>query len=115
MGSIRDSQGRTIGYLPVDLAAGEETIALVYQVTPAVAGEKLRSASNALVSVHARQHGTGNPFQNLATNPIDLSGLPLNVATQFDVKFVAAGSIAGRQHTRLAFRAASSRPAGWRQ
>jgi hypothetical protein len=114
MGTIRDSQGRVVGYLPVDLAAGEETIALVFQVTPAVAGEMLKSADNDLVSVHARLHGSGNPFQNLASDPIDLSSLPLDEPTEFDVKFVAAADITGRQHTRLAFRAAHSGPAGWR-
>jgi hypothetical protein len=102
MGKVTDSAGRDVDYLPFDLRAGEETPVLVLKVTRERDGEKLVSQCSqpTLASYLVRQTGSGDPFVDAASE-IDLSGLPMDVATDFDVKAKAGNGITGVQRVSL--------------
>jgi hypothetical protein len=68
---LTDVQGNPIGYLPVSLNAGEESIPLILRVYPEGAGERLRSASNPEAQILGRLEGAG-VYSDLSVAPIGL-------------------------------------------
>lgn len=111
---IKDADGNEFLYWPVSgLEEGEVTgtILVVLEVTDGPAGGTLSATNDARIAVMARAVGVG-AFQNIASNPIDLEGLP-NGDNPFEVYLEALSGIVGVERVSLTVSAASSRAAGW--
>ena len=108
---LRDQNGDEFGYLPFDLAAGEESATLILRVT-AEAGAKFLSESHPDFQLLAREHGTLSPFVDLATG-IDLSIYTAGASVQFDVKGKASSLIVGQVSGMVWLGVMTSNVAGW--
>ena len=108
---IADSSGRTIGYLPLDLHASETSSTLVLEVTAESASDLLKSETSASLAIQARRTGSGDPFVDLAAG-ISLAALTLDVATDYDFRFVA-GAVSGAVRSAIAMATVNSGAAGW--
>lgn len=89
---MTDTNGQALTYVSVQLPESSDGGVLVVRV-PCVAGMSLTADDDPDVRVLARENGTADPFQDLASSPLDLT--PYAGADQdFDVK-LHANSVSG--------------------
>lgn len=110
-----DSADRPIGtaptYLTFDVVAGETTASFPVKVTPD-ADRTFRSSSHALITLKARETGSGDPYTDLTTG-IDLSGYPAGVPVSFDLICECSALLTGLVRATLALVVASTSAANW--
>jgi hypothetical protein len=89
---FKDSAGSALSFVPVEVDEGATTPVFVASV-PCVAGRVLKADPDAGLTVEARRTGSGAPFVNIATAPVDLT--PFAPATvSFDFR-ITAGAVSG--------------------
>lgn len=109
---IRDAAGEELLYWPAGaVQSGEDGPVLVIGADTPAPGA-LTAEDVAVLRVMARLHGTADAYQDLASEPLDLSALPAGV-TQFDVFLRAAAGVEGVEHPVLTVAAAQSTAANW--
>lgn len=107
---ITDGNGDALGYLPVNLKAGEESTPILIKITPTSLGERLRASSGINATIWARIHPAG-AWIDINAAPMSLD--PYYGSTQdFDIKIVA-GAIVGSTRAALYFGASSGGAAGY--
>jgi hypothetical protein len=110
--SIRDGSGNNIRYLAFTLAAGEESPPISLFVT----AESLSSASfkalTAVATVMGKIEGEVGDYQNLETNPLNLSGF-VGVEKEIKIKVYAPYIIPGYGIFRINLGMLSGSPANW--
>lgn len=87
-----DPDNSRIGYIRFELSDNEESAVWRLNITPGFqlgSGYKLTATSDDDVALYARLNDSGDPFTDLAANPIDLSGFPPDEAILFDFKAIA--------------------------
>lgn len=88
MSVIKDTAGNTITLLNLTLTESVDSAVLVIRV-PCTAGLFLTADNDARLAVKARENGSGDPFVNIASSPIDLT--PYDGTDQdFDLKVTPA-------------------------
>lgn len=107
---FRDSAGRKIGYVPIDMRANQTSPTLVFQVTPD-SDSFLASSVDANLQIQARKAGTSDPFVDIST-PLDLSGETPDVPVDYDFRFVT-GSFSGYIRVAPWFGVEKSGSADW--
>lgn len=110
---VTDSEGREVGYLPIELRAGNQTPVIVLQVRPDGANSMFRSTSSAAARVLARRTGSGDSFVDLAAG-ISLAGETPDEPINFDVKGEADEGVTGQVFQNIWFGVVSSSGAGYK-
>lgn len=94
---IYDSDGNEFPYLQLSVLSGQQSSVFVIGVD---AGEYMLTATeDANVQVLARRNGTANAFQDISTNPIDLSALTGRVL--YDIKVQTDSGITSARVVQL--------------
>jgi hypothetical protein len=109
--NFTDSANNRIGYLCYDLVSGETSESIIIRVIPS-AGTRLLSEQSDSVSLKAREHGSGDPFVDLADG-IDLSGYTPGVAVDFDLICEASEALTGLVRVALFLGVVNSGGAAW--
>ena len=111
MSGLLNTANKRIGYLSFDLVSGASSAPVVVRVTPAE-GLIFQSDQSDALSLKAREHGTSDPFVDLADG-IDLSDYPAGVPVDFDLVCEAAEGLTGLVRVALFAGVVSSGGAGW--
>lgn len=98
---ITDTADNSLLYVNLRLDEGADSVVIVARI-PCKSGLKLATNSDGRASVLARRTGSGDPFVNIATSPIDLTPYD-GTNTDFDFK-VHAGSVTGLERVALPVR-----------
>lgn len=93
MSRLTTTDGKRPGYICWDLSDNEESGVMVLRVTPADGFFLKASPADGDVEIQARETGSGDPFVDIASTPIDLSGLTPETPVNFDFKAVVQGSL----------------------
>jgi hypothetical protein len=115
MSVIKDSDGNDWTWYPVHgIVEGTELDPVSAFIATPIAGSILVSNGDPRVIVKARLAGTSDPYQNLATDPIDLAILPSGV-TEFDVvvEAVDGSGVEGLERVPINVIAGTMEPADW--
>lgn len=99
--AITDSDGAAITVLSMSLSAGAESAALTVRV-PCLAGQFLVADGDPAASALARLQGSGDPYADISSSPIDLTPYA-GQTVEFDLK-VSAGDAAGVKRVAIPVR-----------
>ena len=111
--AIYDENGDDLVYWPIsglEEGTASETINILVD-TPVTNG-LLTATDDARATVYAREAGSADPWQDIADDPIDLSGYPVG-QTEFEVYVQALSPISGFQRVPLQVTAGTATAAGW--
>jgi hypothetical protein len=112
MSRIQSTNGKRVGYLAFDLSDGETSGVVVLRVLPAT-GYSLQADADVDVEIQARENGTADPFVDLATSPIDLSGYTPETPVDFDIRAVAGSPLVDVRRVAINLSVASAGAAAW--
>lgn len=110
---IYDAQDNELAYWPISgLVEGESSEVLTFKVETPVTNGLLAASKDDRVTIYARRKGVGASYQDIATDPIDLSALPVG-PTEFEVFIQALSPIVGLERVPIQVTSGTSTPAGW--
>ena len=110
---ITNVNEKPLSLLQFDLSDGESSPVVQVRVVPADKYSLKASPSDADYQVQARENGSGDPFVDIATSPIDLSSYTPETAVLFDVKVVASTPLVGKRTAVAYLSVGSNGVAGW--
>jgi hypothetical protein len=110
---ITNTNGKRIGYLSFDLSDNETSSTVVLRVIPAVGFQLQALPVDVDVEIQARENGTADPFVDLATSPIDLSGYTPETPIDFDIRAVAGSPLVDVRRAALHIAVVSEGAAAW--
>jgi hypothetical protein len=113
MGRITTISGKRVIIPGIDLSDGETSATFQLRITPADGFSLKASPSDVDVQIQARENGSGDPFTDIATSPIDLSGYTPETPVHFDVRAVASGSLVDIRRLALHIAVTKSAAANW--
>lgn len=108
---LTDEADNSIGYLPLQLNAGETSPVIVLKATPEEPEERLRSSAVPEATVWGRIQGVGL-FQDLSVAPIGLSAY-VNGYALVEIKIEASAAVIGVTRVGQFLGVASGGGAGW--
>jgi hypothetical protein len=103
--------GKPIRHIAYDLVAGETSTAIIVRVTP-TPGDVLMSEQSDAVKLKAREHGSGDPYVDLADG-IDLSDYTPSEPVDFDLVCEADESLTGLVRSALFLGVTTAKGAAW--
>ncbi len=110
MSKLLDTTNKVIRFMSYDLIAGQVSEPVVVRV---IAGDAmLVSEQSDDVMLKAREHGTADPFVDLADG-IDLSGFTPGSNVDFDLICEASEDVVGLVRAALFLGVVTSGPAAW--
>lgn len=109
---LTDELGNTVGYLPLQLQAGEESAVIVFKAIPEELGERLRSSASPDAIVWGRLQDGGGAFEDLSIAPIDLDAY-LSGYALVEIKISASAEIAGVRTVGQFLGVTTGGAAGW--
>ncbi len=107
---ITDTSGNVINLIPLVLTEGGETSPVTIRVVPETENETLEAEAAAEVVLWGKI-GLG-AYQNLSTNPLDVSEY-FGEFTDVEIKAIAAESVPGVTRRYLFLGSRSGAAAGW--
>lgn len=94
-GRITNVNGSRVGLLQCDLSEGETSGTFILSVRPAVNYFLKATPSDLQCEIQSRRTTSGDPFQDIAASPIDLSALTPETPVSYDFRIVVTAVALG--------------------